>query len=161
MCSACTSLNSNGSAIRPSRAAAAVLAGADEGDDRVDHVEGLEQALEDVGPVAGLVQAELRAPGDDLDLVLDVAVQRLHEVERARHPVDQGHHVDGEAGLQLRELEQVVEHDVGVGVALQRDHEAGAGLAGRVSSLTSAMPSRSPASTSSWMRPAMASQLTW
>ncbi len=29
------------------------------------------------------------------------------------------------------------------------------------SSLTSAMPSRSPASTSSWMRPAMAAQLIW
>ena len=30
-----------------------------------------------------------------------------------------------------------------------------------VSSLTSAMPSRSPPSTSSWMRPAMVEQLIW
>ena len=31
----------------------------------------------------------------------------------------------GEARLQLGELEQVVEHDVGVGVALERDDELG------------------------------------
>ena len=80
----------------------------------------------------GLVQAELAAPGDDLDLVLDVGRQRLHEVERAGHAVDQRHHVDGEARLQLRVLEQVVEHHVGVGVALELDDEAGACLLRRL-----------------------------
>ena len=73
----------------------------------------------------GLVEAELGAPGDDLDLVADVALQRVGEVERARHAVDEGDHVDAEAGLQLRELVEVVEHHVGVGVALERDDQAG------------------------------------
>ena len=44
-------------AMRPPRAAAAVLAGADQGDHLVDHVEGPEQALQDVlvagGPCPG------------------------------------------------------------------------------------------------------------
>ncbi len=63
-------------------------------------------------------EPELRAAGDDLDLVGDVALQRLHEVERARDAVDEGHRVDGEVRLQLGQLEQVVEHHVGVGVRL-------------------------------------------
>ena len=44
--------------------------------------------------------------------------------------VDQRHHVDGEVGLQRRALVEVVEHDVGVGVALELDHELGV-VAGR------------------------------
>ena len=66
----------------------------------------------------------------------------------------------GEARLQLGELEQVVEHDVGVGVALERDRR-GSVLPPDEASLTSAMPSRSPPSTSSWMRAAIAEQLVW
>ena len=63
---------------------------------------------------------------------LDVAVRApATQVERARHAVDQRDHVDREGRLQRRELEQVVEHDVGVGVALERDDEAGL-AAGRV-----------------------------
>ena len=49
----------------------------DEGDDLVDDVDGLEQALDQVGPLAGLVEPELAAPADDLDLVVDVGLQHL------------------------------------------------------------------------------------
>ena len=73
----------------------------------------------------GLVEAELGAPGDDVHLVLHIALQRLHQVEGARHTVDESHHVDREAGLQLGELVEVVEHHVGVGVSFQRDHQVG------------------------------------
>ena len=102
-----------------------VVARPDEGDDLVDHVERLDPALEDVLAAACLVEPELGAPGDDLDLVADVAGERRGEVERARHTVDEGDHVDRERRLQLRQLEQVVEHDIGVGVALECDHEVG------------------------------------
>ena len=102
-----------------------VVAAADEGDDLVDDVEGLDAALEDVLALPRLVEAEPRAPGDDLDLVARVAVERRAQVERARHAADQRDHVDGEAGLQLGELEQLVEHDVGVGVALEQDAQIG------------------------------------
>ncbi len=47
---------------------------------------GLEQALEDVGAVLRLLEPELGPAPDDLDLVVDVGLQRLHEVERARMP---------------------------------------------------------------------------
>ena len=95
----------------------------DGGDDRVEHVDGPEEALDDVRPVAGLVEAVLRAAADDLDLVVDVVRQRLGQVQRAGHAVDQRQHVDAEAGLQRRLLEEVVQHDVGVGVALELDDE--------------------------------------
>ena len=49
-----------------------------------------------------------------------------------------------EGRLQRRVLEEVVEHDVGVGVALELDDEAGA-CSPADSSLMSAMPSISPA----------------
>ena len=103
----------------------AILARPDRGDDLVDEVERLDQALDDVEPLLGLVEAVLGPAGDDLDLVIDVGHQRIAEVERARHPTDQRDHVDAEAGLQGRALPEVVEHDLGVGVALQRDHEPG------------------------------------
>ena len=102
-----------------------VLGGADGGDHGVEHVDGLEQALDDVGPVAGLAQAELRAAGDHLDLVSGVVRHGLGQVERAGHAVHQGHHVHGEVGLQRGVLVEVVEHHVGVGVALERHHQAG------------------------------------
>ena len=98
-----------------------VVARTDERDDRVDDVERLESALDEVGATAGPLEAVLAAPRDDLDLVADVAVERVGEVERARHAVDERDHVDAEARLQLRQLVEVVEHDVRVGVALQRD----------------------------------------
>ncbi len=96
----------------------AIVGGPDEGDDLVDHVEGLQKAVDDVGPGLGLAQAELAPAGDDLDLVVDVGAQRLGEVQSAGNSVDQRNHVHPEAGLQGGVLEQVVEHHVGVGVAL-------------------------------------------
>jgi hypothetical protein len=78
------------------------------------------------------LRAVLRTTGDDLDLVRDVALERLHQVEGAGHAVDQRHHVDREAGLQLRLLEQVVQHDVGVGVPTQADDQVGLAAGGVV-----------------------------
>ncbi len=65
------------------------------------------------------------APGDHLDLVAQVTVERRAQVERTWHAADERDHVDSEAGLQLGELEQLVEHDVGVGVALEEDAQIG------------------------------------
>ena len=58
-----------------------------------------------------LLEAELGAAADDLDLVVDVGLQRLHEVERAGHAVDEGHGVHREVRLQRRVLVEVVEDD--------------------------------------------------
>ena len=49
----------------------------DPGDDRVEVVEGLLQALEDVGPVLGFGQLETRAPHDHLAAEVQVLAQHL------------------------------------------------------------------------------------
>ena len=111
-----------GHEIRP--CLGAVFRAADRGDDLIQHVERAQQSLDDVGALARLAQTELRAPGHDFDLVGDVRRERLGEVHESRHTVDQGEHVDAEARLELGVLEQVVQHDVWVGVASQGDDEA-------------------------------------
>ena len=50
------------------------------------------------------------------------ASQHLQQAQLLGPAAAQRHHVDAEAGLQRRELEQLVEHDVGIGVALDLDH---------------------------------------
>ena len=78
-----------------------------------------------MGPIPGLLEKELRPPPYDLHLVGHIGGEHLEQVERPRHAVDQGHHVRPEAGLQGGVLVQVVQHDVGVGVALEIDLDAG------------------------------------
>ena len=103
---------------------------ADERDDLVERVERLEVAAQDVHALLGLAQAELRAADDDLDLVVDPVRDEAVERQRARHAVDDREHVRAEVLLQLRVLVEVVQHDLGDGVALEHDHEALAGAAG-------------------------------
>ena len=97
---------------------------ADVGDDGVDHVERLHQALDDVLALLRLAETELGAPLDDLLLVLDVDRERGLEVEQPRHVVDQRQHVHREVGLHRRVLVEQVQHDLRVGVALELDDEA-------------------------------------
>jgi hypothetical protein len=91
---ACSTLNSNGLGHERVASRAPVLGGADGGDDLVDEVERLDEALDDVRAPLGLGEAVLRAPGDDLDLVGDVGDEGVAQVEGAGHAVDQGDHVD-------------------------------------------------------------------
>ena len=123
MCVACISLNSNGAAINACLRRVGRFRAADQRDDRVDHVERLEQTLEDVRAVAGLVQPVLAAPGDHLDLVRDVDLERLAQVEQPRHAVDERDHVRREVRLHRRVLVELVEHDLRVRVALEVDDE--------------------------------------
>ena len=81
---ACISLNSNGASLQRLLRRVGRFRAADQRDDRVDHVERLEQALEDVRAVARLVQPVLAAPGDDLDLVRDVHLERLRAGSSSR-----------------------------------------------------------------------------
>ena len=76
-----------------------ILAGPDDADDLVEVVEGDQQALQDVGPLLGLVQLEAGAPDDDVLLVVEVVAEHLAQRQGAGHPVDQGQHVDAEGGL--------------------------------------------------------------
>ncbi len=104
--------------------------GADEGDDLVDHVEGLQVALQDVVAFLGLALEVCGAACDDFELVADPVADEGVQGERARHAVDQRQHVGAEGLLQLGVLVQVVEHDLRDGVALEHEHETLAGAAG-------------------------------
>ena len=105
---------------------------ADDLDDGVEVVQRDEQSLEDVRARLLLGQLELRAAHDDLALVRDVGVQHLDQRQRARHAVDQGHHVDAERGLHRRVLVELVQHHLGVDRALELDDQAHAAPVGLV-----------------------------
>ena len=128
MCSACTSENSKGSAMSAVRAAAR----SSEPRMRAMTSSMTSTALSRPSTMWArswaFFEAELGPAADDLDLVLDVGLQRLHEVERAGDAVDEGHRVDREVRLQRRVLVEVVEDDERRRVLLQLDDEAGLAL---------------------------------
>jgi hypothetical protein len=109
-----------------------VFGGADRGDDRIDHVDRLEQALHDVGALRGLREPVLGPAADHLTLMLHVVAQGVAQPERARHAVDERNEVHGEARLHRRVLEQVVQDDEGRRVALEVEHQPGSGLLRRL-----------------------------
>ena len=60
----------------------------------------------------------------DFAAVLDVAVDQLLEIERLRPAAVDGELVDGEGGLQRGHLVELVDDDLGDGVALELDDDA-------------------------------------
>ena len=101
-----------------------VLRAADHLDDRVEVVEGDQQAPDDVVALLGLPELVARAPGNDLDLVVDVVADHFGEVQRARHAVDEREHDHAETVLQLRVLVELVEDHLRVRAALELHHQA-------------------------------------
>ena len=71
----------------------------------------------------GFVKTEFGTTSQYFDLVTDVSVECIGQGELARNAIDQRNHVDTETCLQLCLLEQVVEHNVGVGVTLELNRE--------------------------------------
>ena len=70
----------------------------------------------------------------------DVVPDQLVEAQRARHAVDDREHVAAERRLQLGVLVEVVQHDLGDGVAAQRDDQPPAdAVAGLVGDLADAL----------------------
>src|SRR5215216_1329076 len=112
---------------------------ADEVDDLVEVVEGDQQALEDVGPLLGLAQLVAGPADDHGDLVGEVVRQHLGQVEHPGHAVDQGQHDHAEAVLELGVLVELVEDDLGDGVAAALDDQAGAFLVGLVGDVDDAV----------------------
>ena len=79
---------------------------------------------QDMRPLARLVQKVGRAPGDDLLAERDKGGDDVAQRHLLRPPAVQRQHVDAEAGLQRGVAIELVQHDVGIGVALQFDDEA-------------------------------------
>ena len=109
-----------------------VARAADQLDDLVDVLDRDEQALEDVEAGLLLAQLVLRAPHDDVGLVVDVVLDDRQQAERPRHAVDQRDHVHAEGRLELGVLVELVEDDLRDRVALQLDDEPDARLVGLV-----------------------------
>ena len=99
-------------------------------DDLVDHVEGLQVALQNV---VALFRLTLEVGGtacDDFQLVAHPMADERVQRQRAWHAIDQCQHVGTEGLLQLGMLVQVVEHNLRHGVALEHEHETLSGTAG-------------------------------
>ncbi len=101
-----------------------VLAVPDEPDDLVDVDEGHQQALDEVQAVAALGAAELAAPPDDLEAVVEVDLQQLLEAQRQGLPVHQRHVVDAEGLLHRRQLVELLQHGLRVEAVLDLDDQA-------------------------------------
>jgi len=103
-----------------------VVSRADDVDDLVDVVLRNEQTFQQMCPLLRLFQVIPGAPGEDFFLVLQVLVDDLPQGENFRLllVVHQRQHDNAEAGLQSRLLEQIVQHDLGVGVLFQLDDHA-------------------------------------
>ena len=115
-----------------------VLRAADQGDDGVEVVEGDLEALEDVGALLGLGEVELGAAPHDLLPVAHVLVHQLAQVHHLRPVLHQGQHDRAEGHLQRGVHEELVEHDLGVGVLLELDHDAHAVAVGLVAQVADA-----------------------
>ena len=88
-------------------------------DHLVQRRDGDELAFEDVAAPLGLAQQVLGPPADHLDAVAQELLQHLLERQRPRPAVDQGQQDDADRLLQRRELVELVEDQVRVGVALE------------------------------------------
>jgi hypothetical protein len=105
--------------------------------------------FEDVSPCLRLIETELGPTLDHFHLMIEVVAEHLGQVQRARNPVDQGHHVVTEAVLERGVLVELVEHHLGDGPLLELDDEAGA--ARSVGRLVAGI---GDTTSSSWSRPA-------
>ena len=94
----------------------------------VDVVRSDDQTFQNVRALAGFPQVKLGAAYHHVVAVLDEAGNAVLEREQFRPAVYQCDAVDGEGGLEGRHLEELVQHDVGVVVALHVDDNAHAVL---------------------------------
>ena len=115
------------------------LRGADQGDHRVDVVEGDAQALEDVGARFGLAQLELDPAPHDLAAELDEVLDHLEQRQHPRPAGDDRQRDDAEGLLELGVLVEVVEDDLADLAALQLDHDPHAVAVGFVADVGDAL----------------------
>ena len=97
---------------------------ADQLDHLVDVGDGDGKADQHMSAVARLAQQELGPAAHHLLAEGDEGLQHVDECHHFRLAAVQRHDVGAEGGLQRREAVELVEDDLGVGVALQLDHDA-------------------------------------
>ena len=109
-----------------------------EGDHGIEIVEGNDQALEDMGAIAGAGEIVGRAAHNHFAPVVEKVLQQLFEVENFGLVIDDPKEIDPKRGPHLGQLVEVVLHDLGHGVALELDHHPNAVAVGLVSQVRDA-----------------------
>ena len=98
--------------------------------DQLDHVvqigDGDAETEQHVRPLPRAVQLEDRAAGDDLLAERQEGFEDLLKVQQLRPSAVERQHVDAERGLKRRVAVELVQHDIGVGIAAQLDDHADA-----------------------------------
>ena len=89
-------------------------------------------------PVARLVQQEFGAPGDHFFTESNESLQQVLEIQLLWPPAGQRNIVHAEGALQLREAVELVENDIGHGIALDFDHHAHALARGLITNIRNA-----------------------
>src|SRR5437660_9937 len=102
----------------------AVGAGADDDDHVIEMIEGGQVAFEDVLAVLRLGEQVGGAAADDFDAVVDEVLDGLHQPHLAGLTVSDRQENHAEALLHVGVLEELVQDDLGLGAALQFDHDA-------------------------------------
>ena len=115
-----------------------ILRAADQLDDRIEVIQRDLQAFENVRARFGLAQLELDAPADHVAPEVDEELDHLEQAEHLRPAGDNRQRDDAERLLQLRLLEQVVQHHFGDFAALQLDDDAHAVAIGFVAQIGNA-----------------------
>ena len=83
-------------------------------DDLVNIRQRDQQALDDMGPRPRLAKLKARSTANHVDAMVDEEPEKLLQRERLGTSIHQGKHDHAERVLQRRELEELVENDVGV-----------------------------------------------
>ena len=133
---------------------------ADHLNDLIDIGDSNRKAHQDMGAVAGLVEQELGAAGDDLFAEGDEGDQKILQVHHLRTAAVERQHVGGKIALQRREAIELVQHHVRHRVALQLDHDAKAVAVGFVAQIAE-IPSIFFSRTSSAMRSTIVALFSW
>ena len=104
----------------------AIARTANDADEFIQVRQGAEVAFENLGAFLGLLQLKARPAQNNLAPMLDIALDKLLQVQRLGPPVIDGEAIHGEADFQLRVLVEVVDDDLGNRVALEfHDEPAG------------------------------------
>ena len=118
-----------------------VVAGTNDADDLVDVVLCEQQALQQMCPLFRLFQIIAGSADDQVLLEGQIFVQNVPQRQNLRLGLvlDQGQHVDGEAGLQRRLGKEAVQDHLGIGVALEFDDDAHAVAVGLIAQVRDAI----------------------
>ena len=115
------------------------LAVPENGDHFVNIVDGKQEALENVRPFLCLFQVEFAAVGDNVHLELQILLENLFQSQCLWLAVYQCQHIDTDSILELGVGEQLVQHDLFVGILFQFHHDAHTLTAGLILDVVNAL----------------------